>query len=125
MMEMFRDGGVMMWPMLIVALGIGWTALRTAARLRREPAGEAVRRGLLTILFWGGIAVLLGALGTVVGLVVTAQVVARVPEIEPALVWGGIGVTLITLIFGLLIFLAAALVWFALSAWAARRTQHA
>ena len=125
MIEAFRNGGVMMWPMLIVALGIAWTAVRTFTRAGEDPAGEDVRRGMQSVLFWGGIAVLLGLLGTVVGLVFTAQAAARVPDAPASLIWGGVGVTLITLIFGLLIFLFAALAWFGLDAWSARRMRAA
>src|SRR5690606_21197245 len=113
------------WPMLIVALGILWTAVRTFMRAGEDPAAEDVRRGMQSVLFWGGIAVLLGLLGTVVGLVFAAQAVARVPDAPASLIWGGVGVTLITLIFGLLIFLFAALVWFGLDAWSARRLRTA
>ena len=60
MIEAFRDGGVMMWPMLIVALGIAWTAVRTAVRVQRSPGAEDVRRGMQSVLFWGGVAALLG-----------------------------------------------------------------
>ncbi len=123
MIEAFRDGGVMMWPMLIVALGIAWTAMRTALRAQQDPTAEEVRRGMQSVLFWGGMAVLLGLLGTAVGLTITAQAAARAPDVPANLIWGGIGVTLITLIFGLLIFLFAALAWFALSAWSARRLR--
>ena len=40
MIEAFRSGGVMMWPMLIVAIGIAWTAVRTSMRVREDPAAE-------------------------------------------------------------------------------------
>src|SRR5690606_25086194 len=73
-----------------------------------------------SLLFWGGMAALLGLLGTAVGLVITAQAVARVPDAGASLIWGGIGVTLTTLIFGLLIFLLAALAWFVLGMWSSR-----
>lgn len=55
----------------------------------------------------------------------TAQAAARVPDAPASLIWGGVGVTLITLIFGLLIFLCAALAWFGLDAWSARRMRAA
>jgi biopolymer transport protein ExbB/TolQ len=120
MIEAFRSGGVMMWPMLVIALGIAWIGVRTALRARENPSGDDVRRGMQSLLFWGGMAALLGLLGTAVGLVITAQAVARVPDAGASLIWGGIGVTLTTLIFGLMIFLLAALAWFVLGMWSSR-----
>ena len=125
MIQAFRDGGVMMWPMLVVALGIVWTALRTWTRMHQDAASDDVRRGTLSVLFWGGMAALLGLLGTVVGLVVAAQAIARAPEAPASLIWSGVGVTLITLIFGLVIFLFASLAWFGLNTRAARRVRSA
>jgi len=125
MIQAFRDGGVMMWPMLVVALGIVWTALRTWTRMQQDAASDDVRRGMQSVLFWGGMAALLGLLGTVVGLVVAAQAIARAPEAPASLIWSGVGVTLITLIFGLVIFLFASLAWFGLNTRAARRVRSA
>jgi len=125
MIQAFRDGGVMMWPMLVIALGIAWTALRTWTRMHQDAASDDVRRGTLSVLFWGGMAALLGLLGTVVGLVVAAQAIARAPEAPAGLIWSGVGVTLITLIFGLVIFLFASLAWFGLNTRAARRARSA
>lgn len=121
MIEMFRNGGVLMWPMLLVALGIAWLALRTAIRLARGNADpEAVQRGLHAVLFWGFMSVLLGIIGTVGGLVVMTQAIALAGTVEPRLIWGGVGVSLVTLIFGLLIFLFATISWFALRQWSGR-----
>ncbi len=121
MIETFRSGGIMMWPMLAVALGVGWLAVRTGLRLRQgREAPEVARRGLQAILFWGVMAVVLGALGTVVGLVLATRAIALAGAVEPSLVWGGVGVSLVTLVFGLLIFLFAALVWFPLYRWHGR-----
>jgi biopolymer transport protein ExbB/TolQ len=115
MIEAFESGGFMMWPMLAVALGVAWLALRTALRLRRErEAPEEARRGLQSILFWGAMAVVLGMLGTVVGWVVMTRAIGLAGEVETSLVWGGFGVSLVTLVFGLLIFLFSAVAWFVL-----------
>lgn len=69
-------------------------------RVPLEEAGQ--------ILFCGAMSVVLGVLGMAVGLVVVARAIQRVGEVDSALVWSGVGVSLIPLIFGLLIFLFAA-----------------
>lgn len=140
MTEWFSNGGIMMWPMLAVAIGIVILAARAAARLygraktesaatretgrergslTAEPPAE-VDRWLQAILFWGGMAVLLGLLGTVVGVIVMTQAISLAGSVEPPLVWSGFGVSLITFVFGLLIFLFAAFAWFALRHWSGR-----
>lgn len=122
MSEMFSDGGVMMWPLLATAAGILWLSARTAMRLaggdrsRIEEAG----RGLQAILFWGAMAAVLGLLGTVVGIIVMTQMIQLADTVEPRLVWAGVGVTLITLLFGLLVFLLSAVSWFVLRQWHGR-----
>jgi energy-converting hydrogenase Eha subunit E len=126
MIEMFRSGGVVMWPMLAVAVGILWVAVRTALRARQGAAeSDAVQRGLQAILFWGVMSVVLGTVGTVGGLVIMTQAIARVGSVESRLIWGGVGVSLVTLIFGLVIFLLSAVTWFTLRQWVAGRARRA
>lgn len=127
MIEMFRSGGVIMWPMLVVAIGIVWVGFRTATRLRSGGAEpDAVQRGLQAILFWGVMSVVLGIVGTVGGLVIMTQAISLAGSVDARLVWGGVGVSLVTLIFGLVIFLVSAVVWFVLRQWEARvRTRGA
>lgn len=125
MVEMFRSGGVMMWPMLVVAIGILVLAARAATLLARAdpPAAEAERR-LSAILFWAGMSVVLGVLGTVVGFVQIGQAVMLAESVEQSTIWGGVAVALVTLIFGLLILLVALLLWFGLKQWLLRAAER-
>jgi biopolymer transport protein ExbB/TolQ len=122
MMELFLSGGVTMWPLLAVAVGIAALGLRNAVRVWEGREPEAVRRGLHTILFWGAMSALLGLVGTVTGFVIMTQAIALAGAAEPSLVWGGVGVALVTSMFGLVIFLFSALVWFVLRQWSQART---
>lgn len=116
MIDWFIDGGLIMWPLLAVALGVIALSVRAALALRTPgTSGEAPR--LTSILFWGSVALLLGALGTVVGLMVAARHIAAAGGASAALIWSGVGVTLTTLVFGILIFLLAGLLWLGLDAW--------
>jgi biopolymer transport protein ExbB/TolQ len=117
--DFFLSGGVVMWPMAAVAIGILYFAGRTAARARgaRETADQ-VQRGMQGILFWGVMGVLLGALGTVSGIVVLIHAAAQAGgAVEPALIWGGISLSLSSLVFGLVLFITAAILWFGLRVW--------
>jgi hypothetical protein len=125
-MQAFSDGGYIMWPMLATALGIVYLAVATALRLRRPDVDvDDTTRSLQSILFWGVISMLLGLLGTVTGIVVASQAIALAGEVDPRLVWGGFSVTLISFVFGLVIFLFAALLWFPLRHWHSRAASRA
>jgi biopolymer transport protein ExbB/TolQ len=128
MMDFFLSGGIVMWPMAAVALGILYLAGRTAGRMRHGDAtADEVQRGMHGILFWGVMSMLLGALGTVSGIVVMTHAAAQAGGgVEPALIWGGISLALSSLLFGAGLFIAAAVLWFVLRFWqfrAARRVS--
>lgn len=114
----FFAGGVMMYPIAIsavAALGFaGWSAWRL---WRGDPRVDArVEAGVDGILFWGGFALLLGILGTVIGIARAAQAIEMLGEVHTSLVWGGIKVALITTIWGAVILAASAFLWFLLRA---------
>ncbi len=119
MRQWFESGGILMWPLLVIAIGVMVLAARTAWFLTRSDraAAEADQR-LQAILFWGVMSVVLGLLGTSIGLTQAAQAITLAGAVEPQLAWGGVAVVLVTLIFGLLIFLVAAVLWFILRQWA-------
>lgn len=104
-----------------LALGILWLGGSTAVRIQSgRVRGDEAGRGLQAILFWGSMALVLGLLGTVVGVVTMAQSIASAGTAPQGLVWGGFGVALSTFIFGLLIFIVSAILWFALDQWRKR-----
>lgn len=125
MIEWFMSGGVVMWPLLVLALGVLGLGIREAMLLRRPgDADGAYRTSPATILFWGGVSMLVGLLGTVVGIVIMARNVAVAGGASGSLVWGGIGVALVPLVFGIVTFLVAAFLWLPLDAWRRRTLTH-
>lgn len=137
MIEWFRSGGVIMWPLLALAFGVIASAVRATTKLRkgaRAPAdsGDPAARtdtapgpALVPILFWGAVALLVGALGTVTGLIIMARRIPAAGGASPGLVWGGVGLALTSLAFGILIFLLSGLLWLGLHAWARRVATRA
>jgi hypothetical protein len=110
------DGGIMVYPLLAcAALVLGMSAW-TASRLwgRTPDAGPRTRVGVDAVLFWGAFAMVLGVLGTLVGIMVAAEAVEAVGEVHASLVWGGIRMALITTVVGTLVLAAASLLWFGL-----------
>ena len=118
-LEIFSNGGIMMWPITFCGIAVVALAGRAMWRMRAgstEPMA-AVRAGIDGVLFWGVYASVLGVLGTVVGILLAAQAVEAVGEVHVTLVSGGIKVALTTTIYGMLILLSGALLWFGLRQW--------
>jgi biopolymer transport protein ExbB/TolQ len=115
----FSNLGVMRWPITFCLLMVVILAARAALRIRSgEPEQKVLARAAIDgSLFWGAYAVALGVLGTVVGFMMAAQAVEALGQVETPLVWGGVKVALSTTVYGLLIFLLSAIVWFGLRAW--------
>lgn len=126
MIERFFSGGIIMWPLLAVALGIVALVVRASLQLRGGPAElPGARASLRSILFWGGMSLLLGLLGTVVGLLVMADALQRAGGASPSLVWGGVGVSLVSLVFGIAVLLFSGVAWVGLHRWSERVAGHA
>jgi biopolymer transport protein ExbB/TolQ len=111
-------GGFFMWPLMILAVVILVLALVNAIRLfGQRDARSAVRSSVNAILFWGGVAAVLGFLGQWNGYYKATQVILdKGPKlgINPAAVILGFGEALITAVVGLTILIAAAVVWYVL-----------
>lgn len=118
MIDLFITGGKMMWPLLVIGIAILILAVRAAWSLRSgDIALVDAERRRHAILFWGVLSAVLGFLGTVIGIVMATRAIAMAGETEARLVLSGFGITLTTLIFGLVIFLVASVLWFALRQW--------
>jgi len=115
MLQLFREGGVMMYPLLILAVTVVVLTIRGGMRVRSASRPDAVlETGLDAVVFWGAWSVVVGLLGTIVGIYFAAGAIEAAPAISPQVIWGGIRVALITLIFGLLVFAVSAVAWFVL-----------
>ena len=116
MMEFMHEGGYMMWVILAASLLIlglaAWAAVRTATL---SGPNAMVETAIDAVLFWGVWVVVIGLLGTFVGIYQAAGALAMIGGAASAeLVWGGIKVSLTTTVFGLLVFSVAALLWMGL-----------
>ncbi len=112
----FGNMGYIVYPITFCALMVAILAVRAFMRLRDQADAQPtlVRTTIDGTLFWGAYAAVLGVFGTVLGIVVAAQAVEAVSAVEPRLVFGGIKIALTSTMYGVFVFLVAALVWFAL-----------
>lgn len=108
--------GFMRWPLAFSLLAVILLSLYSGGRLYRPSASADLltKAWLDGVLFWGGFAMIAGVLGTVVGIVISAQSIEAAGGVNPVLVWGGIKVAMLTSAFGTLILAFAALLWFSL-----------
>jgi branched-subunit amino acid transport protein AzlD len=116
MSELWRQMGVIHWPLAFSMLAVVALTLYSSMRLYRPGATPDLltKAWLDAILFWGGFAMIAGVLGTLVGMVIAAQSIEAMGTVSPSLVWGGVKVALISSALGTLILAAAALCWFGL-----------
>ncbi len=121
-LQFLAMAGPFILPLILLVAVIVILAMKNTFRLRRaDPAHAGRLRGSIdAILFWGGVAAVLGFLGQWVGLYKATQAVAElglspVCAENPARCYAiGFAESLTTTIFGLTVLLLASLVWFAL-----------
>lgn len=118
-------GGVAMYPLLVIGVAVVALIVKGARRLAAGAADAAVEIGIDAILFWGAFGVVVGVIGTLVGIVEAARAIEAAGGASAPLVWGGVRVSLITTISALLVFGIAALGWFVLRTVYRRRVAAA
>lgn len=118
MIEWFRSGGFMMWPVLAAGLVAVWLAVDVGRKLVRDGEVTDTPRGLRgridAVLFWGGFAALVGFLGTLGGLGQVMRWLSEAGDAPAELIWSGLQVTLPTTVLGLVVLLLALAMWFGL-----------
>jgi biopolymer transport protein ExbB/TolQ len=110
------QGGFYMWPLLLFAIIILSLSVKKIIDLffKKDISHTNLETGINSILFWGGMSVLIGFLGHFHGLFLAMEAISRASDISPAIVAMGYGISLITVLFGLLNLLISALIWFVL-----------
>jgi hypothetical protein len=69
---------------------------------------------ILAIRFLGGFAVVWGVLGQGIGIYEACVAIQEMEDVSPALLAGGFQVSMITVLYGLIIFLISRIIWFIL-----------
>jgi biopolymer transport protein ExbB/TolQ len=125
MARLFMEGGFVMLPILLIVLVLFGLTLRTLWELvvRQGSNTALVQNGLDGLLFWGGFAVVLGLLGSVIGYNKSMSAVVARGLANPRFIWLGAAEGLVSTITGLLVLALAGLVWFALR-WGFLRSRH-
>jgi len=125
LIRIFMEGGIMMWPLILILLVVGALIVSTLLRLELGGGNDtiAIQRGLDGLLFWGGFAIVTGVLGSTLGLFKSIATVAKLGLSSPRALWIGVAESMISTIAGLAILAIAAIFWYLLR-WRFLRTQH-
>lgn len=114
-MEFVRESGYMIYPLIGTTIIIVVMAVRSWLRITGKSGSDpVVETGIDAVLFWGSYCLVLGVLGTLVGIAQAAMAIEAAGQVPTSMVWGGIKVALNTTIFSLCVFSIAFVVWFAL-----------
>lgn len=71
----------------------------------------------------GLFAVVTGIMGQMVGLFVTFSYLQDVSDVSPSIIWSGLKVSMITTLYGIIIYLFSLLVWFVMNAMVERKME--
>ena len=115
MISLFIQGGLFMWPLLLVAIVIIVLSIKKTIEITpTTKLNPKIEKGVNAIPFWGAMAVLVGFLAHYWGITMAMDAITKANDISPSIVAQGYKVSLITIIFGLLIFMFSAIIWFIL-----------
>lgn len=114
--HIFMQGGFLMFPLVFIALVVFGIFLRSFWHLFVRSGSDSVviQSCLDGLLFWGGFAVVIGVLGSVVGYNKAIAMIAAHGIVNPRALWIGTAEGMVSSITGLLVFAAAGALWYVL-----------
>lgn len=127
MKELFFRGGPLFMGILTILLIVmlAWMIYHFVLSYFSK---EAIKENALRKMKYGKsiglFAMITGILGQFVGLYEAFSVIEKVDNIKPALVFGGIKVSMIATLYGIIIYLLAILLWFIASTLLEKKLNH-
>ena len=112
MVELLTSGGVFMWPMTI----IGLLMMALSAKVLMDTfsgSGENIllKKRNAVVLQLGVFLYFVGILSQALGLMQTFQVIQQIGDISPALLIGGLRVSMISPAYGLILLIISLILW--------------
>lgn len=118
MKDLFYMGGLLFMSILSVLLVImvawyiyNFLGIANPQKRNKEKLLQNMKYGRSIGLF----AMITGILGQLIGIYAAFSAIERAADISPAIVFGGIKVSMITTLYGILIYLFSILLWFVFS----------
>ena len=115
-LQIFMQGGLMMWFLVFIVLVVFGIVLRTLWHLfaRGGTDGAAIQNCLDGLLFWGSFAVIIGVLGSAVGFHKGMSAIVASGLVNPRALWIGSAEGLVSSIAGLFVLAGAGVCWYLL-----------
>jgi biopolymer transport protein ExbB/TolQ len=118
MMDFFYQGGPLFMGILTL-IGFIMIALAAYNGYRALNASftdmEQANRQIAYVRSTGLLALVVGILGQLIGLFSAFEAIEQINEVSPAMLAGGLKVSMITTLYGLVIFLVSLLLWMGIS----------
>ena len=123
MTKLFIEGGpafrgILTLVLLVIFVLTIVNAVYLASGKSHDPGIVKSRLGYIKST--GLFALIAGMLGQLIGMYQAFEAIQRIGKVSPALLAGGMKVSMITTMYGFVIFIIAYLLWFALEAYATR-----
>jgi hypothetical protein len=99
---------------LVLTLAVVFAVWIITGRIERV---EIFRHRLTYLKSLGLLTMITGILGQLIGLVMAFGAIERAGDISPAMVWGGLKISMYTTLYGIGIYLLAIILWFVLDFW--------
>ena len=114
MLTFIRMGGPLMWPLIIFAIIILGLIIKKIIDFlgKQNLSTEKLEAGINAILFWGFLSLILGFYAHFQGIYLAMDAISKAADISPAIVALGYKGSLTTILFGLMTFMTASIVWF-------------
>lgn len=124
MKDLFYMGGPLFMGILTVIfiLMLAWAIYQfIPVILRKDVHVQKILHRLVHIKSIGLFALVTGILGQLIGLYMAFSAIERAADISPAIIYGGLKVSMITTFYGILIYLLSLLLWFILDYLASKK----
>ena len=114
MLTLITQGGHHMYFLLLFAIIIIGLSIKKAIDLfgKQNLSQSQLESGINAIIFWGSLSLLIGFFSHFTGLYLAMQAIAEASDISPAVVASGYGISLISILVGMFIFIISVIVWF-------------
>ncbi|WP_299580691.1 MotA/TolQ/ExbB proton channel family protein [uncultured Sunxiuqinia sp.] len=121
--DLFYMGGPTFMS-LVTIWGIGMLVFTVQKLVHFFVQGKVTKSGLGLILLFGSLAMVTGFLGQAIGLIMAFDAIEVAGDISPSLVAGGLKVSMITPVYGTILFILSLIFWGALKEVYTRKSEQ-
>jgi uncharacterized membrane protein len=112
----FMGGPIFMIPLTAMLLGIIILGILSWLMMvgKNHPPSTTLKNMILTIIYTGTFAAVWGILGQGLGIYQALYAIQVAGDVSPAMIMGGIKISMIAPLYGIMILLLSSLIWFGL-----------